>query len=230
MFRREIDMAPTVRRWLTSEDLRVRSEFVTPWGICDFAAIGFNDANVACRLKHSQSKRVSSVSRAAILLSIPDFDTRQSTTIEELVAQFSPFMPNESVQSEVRQLIADRFAVVSSKGRVQKVNGWHPLQDRMVAVELKLSRIEEAMQQARNNLGFATESFAAFPMQTARRIEESPDRWAAHIESGVGVIGVLKRRCEVVIPSTAASICRDEAIQLYCADKFWRSPFPIKGS
>ncbi len=45
----------------------------------------------------------------------------------------------------------DGFIVRTDTQALQKINGWMPLQKRLVAVELKLSRVEEAISQAVNN-------------------------------------------------------------------------------
>ena len=103
-----------------------------------------------------------------------------------------------------------------------------PLQDRMVAVELKLSRVEEAMRQALNNLAFADESYVALPGDIARRVASTPSRWSTFFAAGVGLLGVTRSRCQVVVAPRKIEQWRDKPVQLYCVEKFWRSR--VKGN
>lgn len=223
MFLRESEMAPVVSRWLRSEELRTKSEFVTPWGICDLVGVKFIRERVEHRLRLKQSKSIASITRAALLLHVPEVESAKSISIRRLITDFADVVPENVVVAEVERLIADRFVVSLRKGHLQKLNGWMPLQKRLVAVELKLSRIEEALQQARCNLGFAQESFVAFPLSVAKRIMKSRHNWREHFSTGIGLIGVQIRGCEVLIPAEAKSSSYDPAIQLYCVEKFWRT-------
>lgn len=223
MFLRESEMAPSVTRWLNASGLQVRPEFVTPWGICDFVGLNFNRERVALRLQKDQKKSISSITRAAILLRVPDIDSSQSISMQRLAREFDASISADVLAEEVDRLVTDRFVVCSRRGHLQKVNGWMPLQERLVSVELKLTRVEEALQQAKCNLGFAQESFVAFPMQAARRIARAKSNWGEYFDEGIGLIGVLKSRCEVLVPAAPSSRLIDPAIQLYCVEKFWRS-------
>ena len=131
--------------------------------------------------------------------------------------------PNKFNKCGASRLIADRFVVSSSPGRLQKINGWMPLQDRLVAVELKLQRIEEAMRQAFNNLGFAEESYLGLPDGAAHRVASNASRWSDFFDAGVGLLSVAQQGCEVLIPAHRTRPWTDAAIQLYCVEKFWRS-------
>jgi hypothetical protein len=224
MFLRESEMATSVTRWMRRAGLHVKPEFVTPWGICDLAGLSFNSDHVAHRLSLQQRKTVSSIARAALLLNVPDVDQHKSISMGNLARKFSSTIDMEGVTIEIERLIADGFVVRTSRGRLQKLNGWMPLQNRLVAVELKLNRIEEALAQARANLGFAEESYVAFPMPTARRIAGDPSPWSSYFDRGIGLIGVLRRRCEVLVPyAPSTSSNYDPAVRLYCVEKFWRT-------
>jgi len=217
-------MAAAVASWMKSSGLAaVKSEFVTPWGICDLVGLAFNRDRVAHRLGQKQTRPISSITSAALLLQIPDVEKRRSTTLDKLVRQFAPSIPEEVVSAQVARLIADRFVVPCSRGRFQKLNGWIPLHDRLVAVELKLSRIDEAMHQALNNLGFAEESYVGLPAQVARRVASRASRWSDFFDAGVGLLGVMRRGCKVLMPARKDRGLTDAAIQLYCVEKFWRT-------
>jgi len=223
MFARESDMAVSAARWMKSSGMAIKSEFITPWGICDLVGLSFNAHNVTHRLGLKQTRAVSSITRAVLLLQIPDVETKRSVSLDGLVRQCSPLISEDVVSDEVERLMADRFVVSPRRGRFQKVNGWMPLQDRLVAVELKLSRIDEAMQQAMNNLGFAEESYVGLPVEVARRVAANQSRWSDYFDAGVGLVGVAQRSCQVLVPARKAGHWTDPAIQLYCVEKFWRT-------
>ena len=223
MFARESEMTRPAASWLRSNGMTVKSEFVTPWGVCDLVGLSFNRDNVASRLDRRQTKAVGSITRALLLLRIPDVETGKSTTLRSLVRQCTPSIPEQIVSAETDRLVTDRFVTRSSRGWLQRVNGWMPLHQRLVAVELKLSRIEEAMRQALDNLGFAEESYVGLPSKVARRVASSPSRWSAFFGSGVGLLSVGQRRCRVLVPARRTHDWTDQAVQFYCVEKFWRT-------
>lgn len=223
MFTRESDMAAPVADWMKSGGMNVKTEFVTPWGICDLVGLTFDLDKVAHRLRLGQTRAISSITRAALLLQIPDAEKRKSTTLDKLVCQFSPSIPEEVVSEQIDRLIADRFVILSSRGRLQKLNGWMPLQERLVAVELKLSRVDEAMRQALNNLGFAGESYVGLPAEVAQRVASKASRWSRFFNAGVGLISVTQHNCEVLVRARKTQKWTDQAVQLYCVEKFWRT-------
>lgn len=215
-------MAAPATRWLRARGLLVKSEFVSPWGICDLVGVRFNREHVAHRLGYEQTKRVGSITRAALLLEVPDVETGKSATLTRIVSDCSPAIPEDVVVREIERLETDGFIRRDPRGRLQKLNGWVPLQEEFVAVELKLSRIEESMQQARMNLGFADHSYVGLPADVARRVASSTTRWAKYFDDGIGLLSVGKSRCSVLIPARKTQTWTDQAIQLYCVDKFWR--------
>ena len=228
VFVSESDMTVPVARWMRSAGMAVRSEFVTPWGMCDLVGISLNREKVARRLDQKQTRAIGSITRSALLLQIPDVEEGEWTTLTRLVRRFGPSVPAGVVSEQIERLIAERFVISSSRGRLQKLNGWIPLQDRLVAVELKLCRIEEAMHQALSNLGFAEESYVAFPSDVARRVDANAARWSRSFNAGVGLLSVTKRGCKVLVPAHKARHPGDNAIQFYCVEKFWRTH--VRGS
>ena len=225
MFKSEADMAEPVKLWMESLSLLVKAEFISPWGICDFVGLNFRNHNVARRLELGQRRAVTSTARAALLLQIPDIETNRCITLSELIAAFAPVLPEEVVLKEAQRLVADKF-VVRERDRLQKVNGWMPLQKRLMAVELKLKRIEEAIRQAQNNLGFSNESYVALPMELATRITSS-NRREDFLKRGIGLLGVTPDSCMVLIRSRSVP-SGNPVFQFCCVEKFWRSL--IKGN
>lgn len=207
---------------MTARRLMVKSEFVSPWGICDLVGVRFNRSNVSHRLRFGQTKRIASITRAALLLKVPEVETGRSISLKQMIRSSAPVIPKDLLIKEIQSLEADGFVRRTPHGRLQRLNGWLPLQQSLVAIELKLTRIDDAMHQARRNLGFADQSFVGLPLDVARRVAASPDRWGEFFHDGVGLLGVGKFRCRVLIAARKSPEWTDEAIQLYCVDKFWR--------
>jgi hypothetical protein len=223
MFAKEAEMTDPVARWMRSGGMDVKSEFLTPWGACDLVGMRFDPEKVAHRLRLRQMRSISSITRAFLLLQIPETEDGKLVTIKKLVRESAPSIPENVVRGEMARLIEDGFAVTTSRGRLLKVNSLIPMHDRLVSVELKLSRIEEALNQALNNLGFADESYVAFPAQIAERVSTSPSRWRAFLDAGVGVLAVERHDCAILRPARKAAGWLDAAVQLYCVEKFWRT-------
>ncbi len=220
MFSNEKSMGYPVVQWMKSLQLIVKREFTTPWGICDLVGASLNPQNVSHRLRLGQKRPVNSITRAALLMQIPDTESGSSISMQELVDSFAPIISQEAAMAETDRLLRERF-IIESSGQLQRVNGWMPLCDRLIAVELKLERVEEALLQARNNMAFADESYVALPYDLAHRVaEKSPRR--ASLDAGVGLLAVTPDDCEVVIAAKASPSTIDPVVQFYSAEKFWR--------
>lgn len=219
-------MARPVVRWMLSMDLQVKSEFITPWGMCDLVGLNFKKRSVTARLKLGQKQPVGSLTGSALLAQIPDAATGRSISLKRLTEECVPTISEEIVLEQTRRLVASGF--VRMRGdRMQKLNGWMPLHKQLIAVELKLNRVEEAISQARNNLIFADSSYVGLPKELALRVASRRIRESSFLESGVGLLAVASGECEILIPSRH-SAKPDPVIQFYCVEKFWRT-YP-KGS
>lgn len=223
MFNYEAEMIEPAAKWLRSLGVMVRAEFVTPWGICDLVGASFDRNRVKQRLALCQTRPVGSITRAAILCRIPDVSTGQAVTLRRLVREYVPAIPEEVIIRETDRLVSDRYVVRKAWNRLQKQNGWVPLQQRLIALELKLSRIDEAMTQALNNLGFADESYVGLPKDVALRVASNQSRWASHFDRGIGLLAVASRSCKVLLPARQHERRPDSPIQFYSVEKFWRT-------
>lgn len=228
MFAYETEMVRPATRWLESLGLMVKPEFITPWGICDLVGASMDGSRVSRRLELRQTRPVGSPTRAAILLRIPDVESSRSVTLGKLVRDCAPAIPESVVVRETERLIADRYVVQLTRHRLHKLNGWMPLQERLVAVELKLSRVDEVMMQGVSNLGFADESYVGLPNPVARRVFAARRRWADYFSEGIGLLAVGRRSCSVLLCASTTQGRPDPALQFYCVEKFWRT-YP-KGS
>lgn len=223
MFKAEANMTKPVIQWMKSLGLIVKSEFITPWGMCDLVGLSFRNRSVNHRLRLRQTQSISSLTRAALLLRIPEAEKGKSVTQRTLVREFASVVSKEIVMEHTQQLIEQGFVIKSSSDRLQKLNGWAPLHKRLIAVELKLNRIEEVMAQARNNQSFAEESYVGLPKDVALRVLAKRARWESSLETGVGLLAVSPRSCEVLIRPRRTSHLSNDILKFCAIEKFWRS-------
>ena len=222
MFDSEAQMKKPVIRWMNSLGLGVRAEFVTPWGICDLVGLSFRSPSVRHRCRLGQDQAITSITRAALLSEIPDIQTGESISLRSLVKKYEFVMSPDIINEQTEWLIAEKYVLRTSTGHFQKRNGWLPLHKRLIAVELKLNRIEDVMVQARSNLLFAEESYVALPHEVCRRVLKSRDRWAQFFDCGIGLVSVSPSSCKVLIRSKPPTKA-DFLLQFCVVEKFWRS-------
>lgn len=218
-FTKEAEMLPIVTSWLKRRQYIVKSEFMTPWGICDLVGAKLNKQHVGLRFSLGQTSSINSMLRAEILSHIPDKETRHQTSMHQLAAHFANVIPIESVKAETEKLIKAKFVERTSSNGLHKLNGWAPLHEHLIAIELKLSRVTEAFLQARNNLSFACSSYIAVPDDLAKRVRRAKTKWNEFISYGIGLLGVKATGCRTYIQPTCSKSA-DVALQMYCADKF----------
>ena len=226
-FRYECDMARSARSWLKGQGLTVKEEFYTPWGICDFVGASLDERRVLERLKLGQRRPIGPPIRIEILGAVAEAETGRATTLEELAQKFEGLLTADEVRAEVERLVIGNFVRVNREGAFQKVNGWVPLHTRLVALELKLSRVEDALGQAVSHQAFAEESFVGLPTGLAERIADSP-RAARFLAEGVGIVSVGKSRCRIVLRPETRRHPADPTLQMHCVERFWRTR--VKGN
>ncbi|MHC4565720.1 MAG: hypothetical protein ACYTE3_08170 [Planctomycetota bacterium] len=214
-------MVESAERWLATKGLSVKREFPVPWGICDLVACSLNKRSVKTRLRVGQLRPIGSLLKVILLNKIPDERQDDCATTEELATTFAPFLSEARIEAELGYLLRGKFIVKTPQGAWQKVNGWMPLWNRLIAVELKLARIEEVLRQAQSNKEFADESYAGLPMETARRLVRS-NRKANLVETGIGILGIAPDGCRVVLKSCSNKWSPNHNLQAYCAERFWK--------
>jgi hypothetical protein len=220
-FTREREMTQPVRRWLQREGLSVKPEFGLPWGICDLVGLSFNEVHVAKRLSYRQNRPIGPLQRIDLLSRIPDRESGSEITFGKLQEWAETASFGSSLERELCALITNKFVVVKKNGCLEKVNGWAPMHQRIVAVEMKLCRISDALSQAQSNRSFAPESYVALPAGIARRFVLT-QRLTEFTESGVGILAVTRTTCSVVLPATQR-VQPDEVLQTHCVERFWRT-------
>lgn len=218
-FEYEKQMSEPAARWLREQGLMVKKEFPTPWGICDLVGCSLNKNSVKKRLALKQTRPIRSQLRVHLLSLIPEQD-RGSISADGLYRAFEPYLDRERIERELERLRQDRFVQPAGDQTFCKVNGWMPLHKRLVAIELKLTRIDDALHQAINNLGFADESYVGLPSDVTMRLVNSK-RKATFAGGGIGILAVSAAGCRVVLRATNRSPSPDKTTQSYAVERFW---------
>lgn len=221
-FQRESQMVVPVERWLTRQGLTVKREFLLPWGVCDLVAMSFRARNVKNRLKLGQYEPIGPLSRVQLLTQIPDVDSGTAVSVADLKRLCDRWTSPKSLEMDLQRLVRDRFLTRTSDGSLQKLNGWYPLQKRLVAVELKLSRVVEALDQAASHLSFATESYVALPVGIADSVLRG-NRLSDFKRAGIGLLRVEIADCRVLLRPALSTAAVDAALQMHCTERFWRT-------
>jgi hypothetical protein len=220
-FSRECEMASPVIGWLNRQRLQTKAEFRLPWGVCDIVAMSFDESCVRKRLSIGQRRPIGPLQRIELLRCIPDLESGETITVNDLEKEMDGTISATKLCAEIEKLIADGFVSTTCDGSLLKLNGWAPMHRRIIAVELKLSRVADAFAQALSNRAFATESFVAFPLALARRLAQGTRR-QSFVDNGIGILGVTSRRCDGVLPA-ALKMPPDVTLQMHCSERFWRT-------
>lgn len=232
-FRLEREMVSPAVEWLKGLNLLIKQEFHTPWGVCDLVGLRFNEAKVQERLSLGQRDTIGSALRVMLLQQIPDCRAHRSVTLERLQQMFDGLLTADELGSEIIRLVKGKFVHWTRNGSLQKRNGWAPLQERLVALELKLSRVEDAFSQALSNLVFADESYVGLPASAAGRLLETR-RCHEFERSGVGIVSISRDSCTIILPSRRQNLPVDPLIQMRCVERFWRirshGPTMVRGN
>jgi hypothetical protein len=221
-FHFEAEMQAPVRQWLKAQGLITRAEFATPWGICDLVGVSFNSSSVEKRLGHGQTQTIGPASRVAILHEIPDEEDHAAITFRRLSKLFEHIVEPEFLRHQINYLTKAKFVASPKLNCYKRINGWLPLHDRIVAIELKLSRLSEAINQASAHRTFASEAYVALPRATALRV--IGDRRVHQLSAaGVGLLSVERQSCEVIASPPRSASLADPVLQLAFVERFWIS-------
>lgn len=221
-FNLESEMASSVIRWMARRGLTVKPEFALPWGVCDLVAVKLDPVRVRLRLSYGQTRSVGPPVRLHILSRIPEADTGRSISFRKLNEDMADILPPDALSRELTLLAGGRFVTSPRLGFFQKINGWAPLHLKIVAVELKLSRVSEALGQAAANRLFATDSYVALPGGLALRVGMS-ERARNFKLQGIGLLAVWHHGCRELLKPSTKDALRSEVVQSHVVERFWRT-------
>jgi hypothetical protein len=222
----ENQMAEPAEQWLRQQGLTVKKEFPTPWGICDLVGCSLNKNKIRIRRRLRQTRPIRSQLRVHLLSLIPEVG-EGSIGVDDLHRVFDPYLDKERIERELARLAKDRFVRAKGDDTFSRVNGWMPLHKRLIAVELKLARVNDALHQAINNLGFADESYVALPDDVATSVVKDRRR-AGFVERGIGILGVRPDSCRMTLRAKRQTHEAEKTTQAYSVERFWLTH--LKGS
>ena len=215
-FEREM-WIPAVK-WLEGQGFVFKREFRTPWGICDLVGLQWQHEHLIDRIRARQTASLGTSKRIALLQLVPSEISGQSTTRRELSVCLGE--PVETIERELRYLVRSRFVRVLEDGSLQSLVCWAPLHRQIIAIELKLDRVEQAIGQAHSNLVFATASFVGLPRELAERVARD-HRSSGLAAGGVGLLSVTNRGASILIqPGKNSETFQDLALQTHCVERF----------
>lgn len=200
----------------------VKPEFLLPWGVCDLVGVKLDPRKVKRCLSYGQTRPVGPLQRLLILSKILDCDSGRAIGLERLAGELSYSVETGVLLRELDTLVRDKFVRNTKRGAFQKLNGWAPLHFRIVAVELKLNRISEALNQAVSNRTFATDSYVALPKSCALRVARS-ERASNLKRSSIGLLAVSHHACWELIQPKITKGMFDEIVQSHVVERFWRT-------
>lgn len=219
IFSLESEMTHIAESWLKTQCEHVKKEFMTPWGICDLVGCSLNKHNVRKRLSYGQKKRIGSYFRVLLLSKIPDVQTSETISFAEIYDCLKLDTTSENLNSELNRLVKDKFIICMEGNRFQKNNGWAPLQNKSIALELKLSRLSDVFYQAKLNLEIADESYVGLPLHVAQKVVKN-NSYEKHFNLGIGLVGFTNDSYRVLRLSKPK--CRPHpTLQMYAIERFW---------
>lgn len=219
-FKLEKEMLQPVKSWFSKRQELVKEELKVPWGYCDLAGCSFNKNSVSERMKLGQRKPIGPHSRVQLLWEVPDKETHDSISQEQLFEVYQGIRAKEDLEQDLKYLEDRNFLTRDSNGYYQKFNGWFPLHSEIVAIELKLKNVKQAIQQARAHLSYADSSYVALPRPLAEKVSTSNNK-QIFSELGLGLLGVSPNWCQTIIHPSSKKPTKT-VLQAYCVERFWR--------
>ncbi len=216
----EKSLTSPVRAWMTGQGLLSQAEYRAPWGVCDLVGLRFTEAGVSRRIASGQRAPLGSLLRIELLAAILQ---HSKSSAPMTLARLRDIVDSECARGLEHELVhLERRRLVRRVGRGWSAGDldWLPLHERIVAVELKLRRVSDALSQARNHVRFASERYVALPQKAAERALLT--HGDAFRQAGVGILSVDSRDCAVILGTEAVlQLKHDLYEQVRCVERFW---------
>jgi hypothetical protein len=214
-FQLEHEMTAPAREWLAGQGLELWEEYPTGAGICDLVGAEIDQVVAEARRRSGQRKPVRDVERLRLLDAIPwEAPGVPSSRLQYIVGSLGA-----RLDADLRWL-EEAGCITATSGHFVRIGPRQPVCSRLVAVELKLSRVGEALHQAHLRGRFADESYVGLPTPEAQRVGAASN-WAHRFrESGVGLLALSPFSCDVVIPPPRRH-ATDPVLRAWCTERFW---------
>ena len=213
-------MLSPIHLWLGNQGYFTKYEFQTPWGICDLVGVRPLADRTARRVAAGINESIGSTHNVAVFLAIPKASSGRSISCEKLTKALGEYAGSDQVKRSLGSLRKKRLISVTGNGNFQRNDDWHPFFDSIVAVEFKLSRVEEVLIQATHHKGITQESYVALPLALANRVASGKacERFA---KRGVGIIGLTDDSCTIVLPPGPSDYKVNPVFEVHAAERFW---------
>lgn len=220
-FKYEALMNAPVSKWLEEQDLKVRSEFSTSVGTCDLVGCAFDRQRLEIREGKFGKKKLGPPLRISLWFSAPQCSPKRGKKIAEFEREYRGIISKKEITTSLDRLCRDGFLVRSECGKYSKFVDWYPLHERLVAVELKLSRVRKALRQASSYQAFATDSYVALPIELAKRVAGRYENDFSAL--GIGLLGVSTSTVKVIRESQtrAPGGSSMPVVEAHSAERFW---------
>ncbi|WP_417377068.1 hypothetical protein [Gimesia maris] len=219
-FKYEKDMVAPVVRWLEAMGFVVKNEFVLPWGICDIVACSLNPQKVQLRNQLKQYKSIRSALGIQLLFDIPEQKKYRGISASAIKRKYEKSVVGEVIEKQLKQLESDNYIHTTRTGTYKKNSEWYPLHRKLIAIELKLNRVSEALDQAKKNLGFVEFSYVGLPSRIASRIVHSK-KVNDFKDARIGIISVSDNACRLVLGAKNQVKKIDRPTQARLVERFW---------
>lgn len=199
-FCREDEMLPAVLSWAQAKGFDLRCEVQTPWGQCDLVGVKLRKAPLSERTKLRQKRSVGSALKFAILDRIPVENSKKSISVRSLENSLSTFATKTELSINLRKLIQNNFIIEVRKNHYRRLGNWTQLHSKIIAIELKLNRVTEVINQATLNKALTSDSFICLPLSNAKRVYSA--RFQEIERRGIGIIGVSRAGAKCLLRPT----------------------------
>jgi hypothetical protein len=172
----ESHLKGTAQRWLAAQGLMPFEEFQVSWGIVDVVGIKVDVDQVIERVGARQVDPIGDYRTVVVLRSIPLSSSRRSTSLEQLQHVHGEALGESVTERIVQKLVRKRMIQRTSDGRYVRTLAQKSFHEELICIELKLSRVDEALAQARRHQVIAARSYVGLPAAAAERVAFSPKR------------------------------------------------------
>ncbi len=217
----ESQLLSPVRQWLAQQGFVTIHEFQTPWGISDLVGLRPNLRKVEERVSAGHMEVIGDMQAAMVLLAIPTAESHRSVSTAELKAELGYLLSEIKIDKLLERLRRKKLVAVNGANRLVRNTPWLPYHEQLVSVELKLSRVDEALAQAARHRVITSFSYVALPEGTARKVVES-SKIDAFRRSGVGLLSASDRQCEVILHPAVENDGLERLHEIAAAERCWR--------
>ena len=213
-------MLSPIHLWLGAQGFFARYEFQTPWGICDLVGVKPVAENVVARAAAGITEPIGSAQNVAVFLAIPSASSGRSISPEKLAAALGDYTDSGQIGRSLASLRKKRLVTATRQGNFRRSDRWLPVVESIIAVEFKLSRVEEVLLQATHHKDITEKSYVALPAAAAARVASGRNR-ERFVERGIGLISLSADTCDILLPPGPSIYRVNPIFELHTAERFW---------